>query len=318
MSVTKIVLSGDRDKARSYSVILKEELSSFGYKTLFVSEVEKDATTLCDALLGQLERESEALRMVEESEKALIICIGGAMDILCDIPVEERRAILDACSTNETECRDSYDGVFLVAHSGESYTKNVSVWTGTPHLRAVTDEKWLVRQLLSLLGEPRPLEIERKFLVEYPDVKKLQSLPECASVSISQTYLRGGEGEERRVRKRGTNGEYMYYLTTKSQGDGSVRTEIETRITKEQYECLKAEADSERGTVEKTRFCILYHQSYIEIDVYPFWSDRAIAEIELCSEDEEFEFPEYIKVIKEVTGNSEYKNSSLAKMLART
>jgi CYTH domain-containing protein len=232
--------------------------------------------------------------------------------------LEERRTILDACSTNKTECRDGYDGVFLVAHSGECYTKAVSAWTGTPHLRAVSDVSGLVRQILSLLGEPRPLEIERKFLVEYPDIEKLHTLPECASVSISQTYLRAGEGEERRVRKRGTDGSYMYYLTTKSQGDGSVRTEIETRITKEQYESLLGEADGCRGTVDKTRFCILHHQSYIEIDVYPFWSDRAIAEIELCSQDDEFEIPEYIKVIKEVTGESEYKNSSLAKMLART
>ena len=48
--------------------------------------------------------------------------------------------------------------------------------------------------------------------------------------------------------------------------------------------------------------------------MYPFWKDRAILEIELADEDEKIDFPEFIKVIKEVTDDERYKNASLAQM----
>ena len=51
-----------------------------------------------------------------------------------------------------------------------------------------------------------------------------------------------------------------------------------------------------------------------EIDVYPFWNDKAIAEIELSDENASVEFPPKIKVIKEVTEDEAYKNASLAKL----
>ena len=51
---------------------------------------------------------------------------------------------------------------------------------------------------------------------------------------------------------------------------------------------------------------------YFEIDVYPFWSKIALAEIELNSEDAEVKFPEQIKIIREVTTEEAFKNASLA------
>ena len=73
-------------------------------------------------------------------------------------------------------------------------------------------------------------------------------------------------------------------------------------------------ADPERRPVRKDRYCLTHESSYFEIDVYPFWNDRAVMEIELGSEDEEIVFPEVIKIIREVTGEEEYKNASIAKM----
>ena len=49
-----------------------------------------------------------------------------------------------------------------------------------------------------------------------------------------------------------------------------------------------------------------------EIDIYPFWHDKAILEIELNDENDTFEIPKKIKVIKEVTNDPQYKNSSIA------
>lgn len=46
--------------------------------------------------------------------------------------------------------------------------------------------------------------------------------------------------------------------------------------------------------------------------MYPFWNDKAIVEVELSDENTEIIFPEQIKVIKEVTEDENFKNSSLA------
>ena len=51
---------------------------------------------------------------------------------------------------------------------------------------------------------------------------------------------------------------------------------------------------------------------YFEIDLYPFWDDKAIVEIELNDENQDIELPKQLKLIREVTDDPNYKNSSLA------
>lgn len=72
------------------------------------------------------------------------------------------------------------------------------------------------------------------------------------------------------------------------------------------------EADTSKRQIRKTRYCLTYEGQYFEIDVYPFWNDKAIAEIELSDENAGIIFPEQIKVIKEVTNDESFKNASLA------
>lgn len=74
------------------------------------------------------------------------------------------------------------------------------------------------------------------------------------------------------------------------------------------------EADTSRRQIRKTRYCLTYDNQYFEIDIYPFWSDKAIAEIELRSEDTPIRFPKQLKVIKEVTEDVAYKNAALARI----
>ena len=90
------------------------------------------------------------------------------------------------------------------------------------------------------------------------------------------------------------------------------RIEIETRITQEEYLSLLMDADTTKRQIRKTRYCMMYENQYFEIDVYPFWSDKAIMEIELSNENDEIRFPKHIKIIKEVTDDDSYKNASLA------
>jgi len=56
----------------------------------------------------------------------------------------------------------------------------------------------------------------------------------------------------------------------------------------------------------------MYKNQYFEIDIYPFWNDKAIVEIELRNEDQNILFPKDFKIIKEITDDITYSNYRLA------
>ena len=90
--------------------------------------------------------------------------------------------------------------------------------------------------------------------------------------------------------------------------------EVEKRLTKDEYLIAMMDADVSRRPIRKTRYCLTWGIQYFEIDVYPFWQDKAIVEIELRDENEVIDFPPQLKVICEVTDDPEYKNARLAEM----
>lgn len=293
----------------------------------------------------QLEKEKifvQAARTMD-CNKVLIVCDRGALDNKAYMNAAEFAAALDFLGTNEIDLRDNYDAVFhlVTAAKGavEFYTtanneartetpeqaaelddKLIASWTGHPHLRVIDNTtdfeekmKRLISEISGFLGEPEPYEIERKFLIEYPDLKWLETLPSCRKIEIIQTYLKADPDDEVRVRQRGSNGNYVYYLTKKRKISDVKRVEIERRLSEKEYLQLLMDADTTRHQIRKDRYCLTYENQYFEIDIYPFWKDKAIVEIELSEETQPIYFPKEIKVIKEVTDDESYKNASLAK-----
>lgn len=276
-------------------------------------------------------------------EKVLIVCDRGTLDNKAYMTSLDFATVVSSLGCNEVELRDSYDAVFhlvtaakgaeqfyttannaarteTVEQAAELDDKLIAAWTGHPHLRIIDNAagfedklKKLIAEIAAFLGEPEPFEIERKFLIEYPDIEKLEKLPNCQRVEIIQTYLTAPEGEESRVRQRGSDGNYIYIQTTKKKVTGLKRVEVERRLTKDEYLRLLMDADPNCRPIRKTRYCLTYDNQYFEIDVYPFWDKQAIVEIELNNENDEIRFPADIKVIKEVTEDDSFKNASLAK-----
>lgn len=277
-----------------------------------------------------------------DADKLLIVCDRGALDNKAYMTDMEFQSVLRELKLNEVRLRDCYDAVFhlVTAAKGaeEFYTlsnnqartetveqaaalddKLIAAWTGHPHLRIIdnrTDFEKKLQRLMSeisaFLGEPEPMEIERKFLIEYPDIKWLESNPACKRVEIIQTYLKSDNGDEIRVRQRGDAVNYVYYLTVKRRLSDTTRIETESRLSQDEYLTMLMEADTTKRQIRKTRYCLTYQSQYFEIDVFPFWNDKAIAEIELNNEDDEIIFPKQIKIIKEVTADEAYTNVSLA------
>ena len=146
-------------------------------------------------------------------------------------------------------------------------------------------------------------EIERKFLVK-GDFKS----PSINQTRISQGYLSSVPERTVRVRVIGDKG----FITIKGIGNksGTSRYEWEKEIpVNEVNELLKI---CEPGLIEKTRFLVKAGKHTYEVD--EFYGDNkglVVAEVELSTEDEEFDKPSWLG--EEVTGNVNYFNSMLMK-----
>ena len=280
-----------------------------------------------------------------DADKVLIVCDRGALDNRAYMSDEEFKYVLRRLATNEVALRDHYDAVFhlVTAAKGaeqfytlannaaryETVEEAVKVddsliesWTGHPHLRVIDnrfdfDEKMLnlIGEISSFLGEPRPVETGRKFLIKYPDIQALEKKPNCQAVDIMQAYLHSEmPGELIRIRQRGQDGNYIYYKTRKRQIEGGKRIELEERLTQEEYLDLLMQADPAYRPIRKRRYCLSENGLYYNIDLYPQWPDQALMEIELYSKDQEVIMPEGIEPIREVTGEVEYTNPYIARI----
>ena len=148
------------------------------------------------------------------------------------------------------------------------------------------------------------LEIERKFLVRNDDYKRQA----YNSSRICQGYICSGHGRTVRVRIRDARG----YLTIKGPSDaaGLSRYEFEKEITLDEARQLMQLC--EPGAIDKTRYLVRSGAHTFEVD--EFYGDNAglvIAEVELQSEDESFEKPDFIG--REVTGDRRFYNAHLTK-----
>ncbi len=144
-------------------------------------------------------------------------------------------------------------------------------------------------------------EIERKFLVS-GDFKK----DATGAEQIVQAYLSSVPERSIRVRIHGLQA----FITIKGAGNvsGISRFEWEKEITVE--DALSLMALCEPGKIEKVRYLVPAGRHVFEVD--EFQGENAglvLAEVELQSEEEEFEKPSWLGA--EVTGQANYYNVSL-------
>ena len=159
-----------------------------------------------------------------------------------------------------------------------------------------------------------PLEIERKFLIGYPDIKALGSMPDYRVRHISQTYLKTeGDLAGGRVRRIEEGGHVSYVYTYKMRISELSRHEYERELTEAEYSELLTHKLDDAVTIEKDRHIFSYMGLTYELDVYSFWDDKATLEAEVDSEDADIPIPPCVKLIKEVTTDRRYNNSKLAR-----
>jgi len=149
------------------------------------------------------------------------------------------------------------------------------------------------------------IEIERKFLVVSEEYKRSA----YRSTRITQGFLNTDPERTVRIRVNGLQG----FLTVKgkSNASGMSRFEWEKEIDLEEAKALLKLC--QKGIIDKIRYEVKSNAHVYEIDEF-LGNNKGlvIAEIELSSEGEVFEKPDWLG--SEVTGKIKYYNSQLSIM----
>ncbi len=156
------------------------------------------------------------------------------------------------------------------------------------------------------------IEIERKYIIMKPDLDLIKSISGSTVSEIVQTYLLSEGGVTHRVRRRTKDGITRYFETRKTRIDRMSVVEEEGEIAHEAYTELLSQIDPTSHPIHKTRYTLDHEGLTLEIDVYPEWQNTAILEVELPSRDTEPAFPDFIKIIREVTGEKRYSNAAMS------
>ncbi|MFR5876166.1 MAG: AAA family ATPase [Eubacterium sp.] len=344
--ITKIVLTGAPCSGKSTALEkLKVHYEKQGYTVFIMPEsarilinngVSRDDMLLFESkvIAHQLNAESEIDKSLSKDtdDKILVLYDRGIADALSYLTSEQSDALKNRYNFDLIQIWDRYSAVMMLetadsdnyimddgrTESREKALKAQSalldVWIGHPHFRFIKsadrfDDKInnLIDEIDCILGN---IEHEKKYLIKYPDFEALSKYKPFKS-EIEQIYLLSDIGSHR-IRKRGSNGSYAFFETLKIRISGDKCYEYEGSISEEKYDELKTVADPEKHPIIKDRYCFLYNGQYFELDVFPFWSDKALIELELSSCSDAPDLPPEITVIKDVSKSKKYKNNYLA------
>jgi CYTH domain-containing protein len=266
------------------------------------------------------------------------------MDISAYMAPDEWDEITREAGTGSNELRERYDAVLHLVSAADGaeqyYTtatnstryekadeeglriareldkKVIRAWTGHPHLRVINNHddferkmQRVIREISNVLGLAQPVTEERKYVVEVTG-----ELPETIDSDILQTYLVSEPGTEVRLRRRSwTSGKVVNIHNTKKRTPSNEQIEIERQVENALYESLLGQADPYRQTIRKRRQSFIWRGQYFELDTYhDALEGLVILETKGIADQEDVNFPPFLKVVKEVTGNRDYYNHTLA------
>ena len=156
---------------------------------------------------------------------------------------------------------------------------------------------------------PLPAQQERIFRVELTG-----EIPECSESMITQTYLVSEPGSEVRLRRREwSGGKVVNVHRSKKRINDNEVIETERQVDNNLYEQMLSQADPYRATIRKKRQSFIWKGQFFEVDTFvePV-SNLVMMETKGVTEQETINFPPFVRVLEDVTGNSKYLNYNIA------
>jgi CYTH domain-containing protein len=285
------------------------------------------------------------MRLAEVCTKpVLIVCDRGTMDISAYISPEEWEEITQMAGTNTNALFERYDAVLHLVSAADGaeqyYTtatnatryeqaneeglriareldkKVIKAWTGHPHLRVINNhddfEKKLnrvLKEISKVVGLPQPVQEERIFRVRI-----IGDIPECSESLITQTYLVAEPGCEVRLRRREwSGGKVVNVHRSKKRISDTEIIETERNVDNNLYEQMLQQADPYRATIRKTRRSFIWRGQFFQVDTFhePI-NNLVLLETKGVAQQESVNFPPFLRVIEDVTGNPQYYNYNIA------
>lgn len=157
------------------------------------------------------------------------------------------------------------------------------------------------------------VEIERKYIIEMPDLALLRGMRDYTVSEIEQIYLDSPVGITHRIRRRAYSDRVEYTETKKVRIDKSSAYEDEHTITEGEYAELRTRRAPDSVALSKMRYTFGYSGLTFEVDIYPDWTRTCIMETELPSRDTAVDMPPFVSIVEEVTGKREYSNASMSR-----
>ena len=295
-------------------------------------------------LQTQLALEDSFMRLAETCTRpTFVVCDRGTLDISAYIDKQMWGELCEKCGTSANALRNRYDAVLHsvrpaaapeqshpTATNSTRYEqaneeglriardldKKVNrAWTGHPHLRVINnhddfDAKLgrVIMEISNVLGLPQTVKEERVYLVEITG-----ELPECIESEITQTYLVADPDCEVRLRRRSWSGEFVNVHKTKKRISANEILETERQVSNALYESLLQQADPYRATIRKTRRSFIWKGQYFEIDSFHAPVDNLVMlQTKGVERQETVNFPPFLRVVADVTGNPQYYNYNIA------
>lgn len=288
-----------------------------------------------------------AQSLAARGEKVVVVHDRGIADNAAYVPAKAYEAAIAAFGLDRVEVHALYTAVLHLrsaavpdaGYAGTAYTvennaarretpqeaadldhATLAGWAEHPHLHVIgSGEAFDVKldrvlaAALSVLGDPDPVEVERKFALEAaPDLTH----PVLAAAPVSrivQTYLPStSEGTEQRVRARFTAGVVSFCHTTKAPVSPTRRVEVERPISAETYELLTGLRDPATTPVIKDRRVFIVGNHRFELDEFHVPAAGWLLEVELIDENDQVEVPAFLGAVREVTDDPSWRNHALA------
>ena len=157
------------------------------------------------------------------------------------------------------------------------------------------------------------IEIERKYVIMKPDVELMKKLADYTVSEIEQVYLTSAPRITHRVRSRTFTDKTVYTETKKVRIDSISSYEDEAEISENEFLTLKKNIRPDTQPVLKVRHTFRFCDQLFEVDVYPQWKSTAIMETELSDAQTIVRMPDFIEIVREVTGDKNYSNASMSR-----
>ena len=158
-----------------------------------------------------------------------------------------------------------------------------------------------------------PIEIERKYIISKPNFAALALIDGYSRSNILQIYLQDASCATHRIRKRCGAERTVYTETVKVRIDSMSVYEDEREISEEEFSSLCQKIADGTRPIKKVRHAVPCGELTLEIDEYPEWHSTAIMEIELPSREHTVKIPDFINIIREVTGDKAYSNAAMSR-----